>query len=240
MSLTTLQKGLEIVMLSALLTFQDHAEESRGGSSSSSSLPTGQQPTTPITPHTPRSPGSNPTAITTLSDPAPPPPPPKAAADIIAALQAKEKVRPSTLIRKNMYKMADIYLKRELNEIIVSDEGEIMDYAQHCCTLLSVRSLFPPAIPPSNTSPSQMQDDNLLFITLLSKSPSEVSKVVAIASATKREMYQISGDEIHQYVRYDEDDSAAGKRVKKVIRLDDGPSKPELVFRLSFSFEAEN
>ncbi len=98
------RKGLEIVILTALLTFSDANEAV----------------------HTPEGNGTPVLSRTTSVAPAgakdmPPPPPPKPAPKVgverIAELQA---------------------MKGEYNEIIISDEGTIADYAAYCNGLLQV------------------------------------------------------------------------------------------------------
>ncbi|KAF8478252.1 hypothetical protein JB92DRAFT_3048096 [Gautieria morchelliformis] len=133
---------------------------------------------------------------------APPSPPPKPDGwkeDQIAILQAKE--------------------QRDVNEVVIGEQGGVDEYVQHCVSLL--------------------KDDTLLFITLRSLAPSCVSKVVQVAEATKRQQYKDSGydddQELHQYVGMSFDEDAGkgkgkgkdkGKKGPRVINLDDNPTAP--------------
>ncbi|KAF8159634.1 hypothetical protein B0H34DRAFT_655404 [Crassisporium funariophilum] len=169
------RKGLEIVILTALLTFQD-ANEAH---------------------HTPdagvTSPTSNPlsrvssafigTAISPSNDLPPPPPPkpaPKTGLDRIAELQS---------------------IKGEYNEIIISDEGTIHEFAEYCNNLL--------------------KDDAMLFITVKSAEAEHVAKVLQVVEETKRIRYKAGlseDEELHQYVLYD---TQEGKKGPRRINLDD-------------------
>lgn len=104
------RKGLEIVILTTLLTFQDanEAAHTPRDEGSSSGLAMGIRRMT--------STASQPVIMT----PPPPPPPkpaPKTGIDRIAEMQAA---------------------RGEYNEIAVEDEGSIEDYAQYCLNLLEV------------------------------------------------------------------------------------------------------
>ena len=107
------RKGLEIVVLTALLTFQD-TNEAQHNSDHASLLPSSSSPLN-------RGPSPAPVARTLPSGDMPPRPPPKPApktgVDGIAEMQA---------------------MKGEYNEIIISDEGEVHDYAEYCNNLLQV------------------------------------------------------------------------------------------------------
>ncbi|KDR80558.1 hypothetical protein GALMADRAFT_61532 [Galerina marginata CBS 339.88] len=104
------RKGLEIVLLTALLTFQDanEAYHTPDGGSTPSSNPMSRAASAFV--------GSS-----SLSNDAAPPPPtppkpaPKTGMDRIAELQA---------------------IKGEYNEIVISDEGSIEDYGEYCNRLL--------------------------------------------------------------------------------------------------------
>lgn len=105
------RKGLEIVLLTALLTFQDANEAYHSPEAgSSSNNPLGRASSAVL--------GSkSPSAET---PPAPPPKPaPKTGIDRIAEMQA---------------------IKGEYNEIIVNAEGDIQEYAEYCNKLLQVRT----------------------------------------------------------------------------------------------------
>ena len=57
----------------------------------------------------------------------------------------------------------------------------------------------------------------MLWVVLKSYSPSNVSKVVAIAEEIKRAQYRRGDEELHQYVSYTE----AKRKVPRVIKLDE-------------------
>jgi len=103
------RKGLEIVVLTALLTFQDNNEAQRHPDPTPSLPPSSR----------PLSKSPSPARISrTLSDmpPAPPPKPaPRKGVDGIAEMQA---------------------MKGDYNEIIIGDEGDVHDYAEYCNNLL--------------------------------------------------------------------------------------------------------
>jgi len=104
---------LEIVLLTALLTFQDANEAHHSPEAGSSSTnPLGRASSAML--------GSkSPSAET---PPAPPPKPaPKTGIDRIAEMQA---------------------IKGEYNEIIVNAEGNIQEYAEYCNKLLQVRTAY--------------------------------------------------------------------------------------------------
>lgn len=102
---------------------------------------------------------------------APPPPPPRPAPktgiDRIAELQA---------------------MKGEYNEIIVSDEGDINDYAAYCNSLLQVR-LFSSSRR-IWSSIEVLQDDAMLFISVKSAEAEQVPKVLQVVEETKRIRYK--------------------------------------------------
>jgi hypothetical protein len=109
------RKGLEIVVLIALMTFQDaneahHTPEPSASTNNPIARAASSLVKTPAPP---------------LSDgPPPPPPPPKPAPrtglDRIAELQANQ---------------------GEYNEIVVSGEGSVPEYGEYCNTLLQVSNL---------------------------------------------------------------------------------------------------
>ena len=108
------RKGLEIVVLTALLTFQD-ANEAHRNPDSIIPPPTSNIPLSRIP-----SPAA-PIARTLLLGDVPPPPPPKPA--------------PRTGVERIIEMQA---IKGEYNEIIISDEGSVHDYAEYCNKLLQV------------------------------------------------------------------------------------------------------
>lgn len=105
------RKGLEIVVLTALLTFQDTNDAQRHPD---------QTPSLPP-PSIPANKSTSPARVVrTLSDMPPPPPPkpaPRTGVDGIAEMQA---------------------MKGDYNEIIISVEGDVHDYAEYCNNLLQV------------------------------------------------------------------------------------------------------
>ena len=108
------RKGLEIVVLTALLTFHDSNEAQRNPDSTPS-LPSSSSPLNKAP-----SPALGVARNISSGDMPPPPPPkpaPKTGVDRIAEMQA---------------------MKGEYNEIIISDEGDIHDYAEYCNNLLQV------------------------------------------------------------------------------------------------------
>ena len=125
------RKGLEIVILTALLSFQDSSDAYHGSRAegSSSSIPT----------------------LSTIrkspdNAPAPPPKPPqKTGLDRVVELQA---------------------IRTAVNEVTVVEECGVQDYAQYCANLL--------------------QDDAMLFITVISSASKEVPKVLQVVEETKR------------------------------------------------------
>lgn len=109
------RKGLEIVILTALLTFQDVNEGYHTPQGSGSS------PTPALSRNLSSTPGAS-APVSTSPGPAPPLPPPKPApktgVDMIAEMQTA----------------LGVY-----NEIIVEEDGHVDDYATYVCRLLEVR-----------------------------------------------------------------------------------------------------
>ncbi|KAJ7078862.1 hypothetical protein B0H15DRAFT_954281 [Mycena belliarum] len=99
------RKGLEIVILTALLTFQDANDLYHTPEASSNSIPRRGSETN----GTPASPG-----VSSAAPPLLPKPPKKLGIDRIAEMQA---------------------LRGQFNEVTVEDEGTIEDYAQYCANL---------------------------------------------------------------------------------------------------------
>ncbi|PPQ90776.1 hypothetical protein CVT25_010165 [Psilocybe cyanescens] len=168
------RKGLEIVILTSLLTFQD-ANEAVHNPESSVLAPSASLSTRSATIGSSASSGAAP------PPPPPPKPAPKTGIDRIAEIQA---------------------MKGEYNEIIISEEGNLQDYAEYCNTLL--------------------QDDAMLFITVKSSEAEHVAKVLQVVEETKRIRHKagLSEEELHQYVLYDTEDQKKGPRR---INLDDDP-----------------
>ncbi|EDR14637.1 uncharacterized protein LACBIDRAFT_305473 [Laccaria bicolor S238N-H82] len=105
------RKGLEIVILTALLTFQDANETLHTPEGSHESTPALSRKVSGVAP-VPHP------VVMTMDDRPPMPPPkpaPKTGIDRIAELQA---------------------IKGDYNEITIDDEGSVQDYAQYCSNLL--------------------------------------------------------------------------------------------------------
>ncbi|GJJ11351.1 hypothetical protein Clacol_005583 [Clathrus columnatus] len=109
------RKGLEIAILTSLLTFSDYSEQLKIKPSGNNLLP---QP--PVT--QPLSRSQPPTPSSSSSPPPPPPKPVGWGEDQIAILQAKE--------------------QRDVNEIVIGDVGVLDDYVRHCVSLLSDETLL--------------------------------------------------------------------------------------------------
>ena len=111
------RKGLEIVILTALLTFQDANETLHTPEGSHESTPALSRKVSAVA-------SVPPPVVSTMDDRPPLPPPrpaPKTGIDRIAELQA---------------------IKGDYNEITIDDEGSVQDYAQYCSNLLQVRFSF--------------------------------------------------------------------------------------------------
>jgi hypothetical protein len=107
------RKGLEIVVLTALMTFQD-ANEANRKPDSNPPLPISNIPLSP----SPVAPVVDTVSSDGMPPPTPPKPAPKTGVERIAEMQA---------IKEGEY-----------NEIIISDEGNVHDYAEFCNRLLQV------------------------------------------------------------------------------------------------------
>ncbi|EJD48273.1 hypothetical protein AURDEDRAFT_101921 [Auricularia subglabra TFB-10046 SS5] len=159
------RKGLEIVMLSSLLTFTDSSEEYHARSTGQTPMPS-----PPV--------ASSATANPAASAAPPPAVPPKSVRDRIVMAQAAQDLSP--------------------NEIVVTDEVDVNEYANYGCDLL--------------------QDNNLLYVVFRSGGPEEVPKVLAVAEAIKRLRHKAGIEQdLHLYPSYDE----APRKGPKIIRLDD-------------------
>ncbi|KAG2142921.1 uncharacterized protein EDB93DRAFT_1088609 [Suillus bovinus] len=159
------RKGLEIVILTALLTFQDASDTYHQSPNDNNATPA--VPTTSalkcFTETTARkmSGGSSP--------PVPPPKPAqKTGVERVAEIQASTG-------------------RGEVNEVLIVDECSFKDYARYCARML--------------------QDEAMLFISIRSSGPPQVSKVVQVVEETKRIRHKagnhIGHEELHQYVLYD-------------------------------------
>ncbi|KAF8433212.1 hypothetical protein L210DRAFT_3364930, partial [Boletus edulis BED1] len=174
------RKGLEIVILMALLTFQDASDTYHEHSTSTTAAPS-TSTTTPV-------------ASTTSASAAPPPPP-----------------KPDP--KKGSARIAELQLGRgQVNEVTVLEEGAITDYAKHCAQLL--------------------KDDAMLFISVRSSDPNQVSKVLRVVEETKRLRHKAGTSsksardpDLHQYVLYDTNEGVVPHKGPRIINLDDKDGK---------------
>ncbi|KZT64601.1 hypothetical protein DAEQUDRAFT_732458 [Daedalea quercina L-15889] len=177
------RKGLEILILTALLTFQDaneayHAPRTDDASSapSSTSNPLSSLLNLGIRREGADSPSSVPVA-TPAPPVLPPRPPPRTGVERIAEL----------------HMLRTLQGEGEANEMEVGDEGDVEDYAQFAQRLL--------------------QDEAMLFITVRSASAAEVPKVLRVVEETKRLRHKSGVEEqLHQYVSYDASSTTKGPR----------------------------
>ena len=114
------RKGLEIAIITALLTFQDFNESNPSEVATKSRKVSDSHaagvPTSTTTSNISSQTASSPIEL------APPPPPPKPAP------------------KKGIDRVAEIQAMRgEINEVVVEEEGVVSDYAQYCFNLLQVR-----------------------------------------------------------------------------------------------------
>jgi hypothetical protein len=125
------KKGLEIIILTALLTFQDASDVHHEPNATPAS-PTQAPATTP--PMFKALTDMSPWKSSDSSPPAPPVPPPKPAP------------------KKGVERIAELQRGRgEVNEVIVVEEGAIKDYAKYCSQLLQVVPYPPPPLRPLTT-----------------------------------------------------------------------------------------
>jgi hypothetical protein len=136
------RKGLEIVMLTALLSFQDSNEAHHAPPDSTTpSTPSIAAPLFGLVRKSSSQAALPPTPTPVMLVP----PPLLNGVDHIAELQAQQ---------------------GDYNEVTVSEEGIVVDYAQYCLNLL--------------------QDSAMLFITVRSSAPEHVPKVLQVVEETKR------------------------------------------------------
>lgn len=117
------RKGLEIAILTALLTFQDFNEPTAEATAKGAKV-SDTVGAAPSTNHAATTAANIPAYAAPVVELMPPPPPPKPApktgVDRIAEMHA---------------------LRGEVNEVVVEDEGVVPDYAQYCYYLLQVNSI---------------------------------------------------------------------------------------------------
>lgn len=115
------RKGLEIAILTALLTFQDFNEPTTPEATAKGAKVSDIVVPAPSTNHATTA--ANIPVIELMPPPPPPPrPAPKTGVDRVAEMHA---------------------LRGEVNEVVVEDEGVVPDYAQYCYNLLQVSFILP-------------------------------------------------------------------------------------------------
>ncbi|KAI0334629.1 hypothetical protein GY45DRAFT_1426956 [Cubamyces sp. BRFM 1775] len=192
------RKGLEIVILTALLTFQDLNE----------------------TYHTPRSdtsPSASPSESTATLAAA-------SSAGLVSRLGLSRQpssvaapppaVPPRPAPRTGIDRVAELHAIRiaqgegDANEIEVGEECGIDDYAQYAERLL--------------------QDEAMLFVTVRSATAAQVPKVLRVVEETKRLRHKsgvAEDEELFQYVIYDTRQGSPQRKGPKRINLDDPDPK---------------
>lgn len=211
------RKGLEVVLLAALLTFSDYTEGFRDPTNA-------VDPTTvKLTATTPPAGGNSSGASSGFRF---------GLGGGSASPPAAQAVPPPPRIQ---------FTSSDANEIMVTEEGTVPLYAEHCASVLAVSCilfLFPKRRGRCNLIISNpiSQDRDVLFIIIRSSAPEVVPRVFQIAQETKRlrhralEAADEEEEELYQYVTYDEPEQIENgkkKKPKKVIRLDDAPKPVE-------------
>ncbi|KAI0365180.1 hypothetical protein BV20DRAFT_954821 [Pilatotrama ljubarskyi] len=197
------RKGLEIVILTALLTFQDLNESyhtPRTEASPSLAASPSESSTTlaavPVTTGLAGRLGLSRQPSQVLSTPPPPAVPPKPAP------------------RTGVDRVAEIHAVRaaqgegDANEIEVEEECSVDDYAQYAERLLN--------------------DEAMLFVTVRSATAAQVPKVLRVVEETKRLRHKsgvAEDEELHQYVIYDTQQGSPKAKGPKRINLDDPDPK---------------
>ncbi|KAL6299531.1 hypothetical protein BKA93DRAFT_829811 [Sparassis latifolia] len=191
------RKGLEILILTALLTLHDTNEAYH--------TPSTDEPvsTTPLLPTaitgllgfgTRRTPSESRCAPANLSDSA------SASSEAAPALPPKPAPRTGVELIAEKHMLRSMQGVGEANEVEVDSEGAVEEYAAYAAGLL--------------------KDEAMLFITVRSASPAQVPRVLRVVEETKRLRHK-SGvadeEELHQYVVYD---TAPAKGLRR-INLDD-------------------
>ncbi|GJE90372.1 hypothetical protein PsYK624_065030 [Phanerochaete sordida] len=180
------RKGLEIVILTALLTFQDTNEAYHTPADPVSPVQAGGGLASLFGTRRASDPARQPLSRqpSEVDVAAPPPLPPKPAPKV------------------GVERIAEVHAIRaaqgegEVNEVLVEGEGVVEDYAKYAEGLL--------------------KDDAMLFVTLRATSASEVPKVLQVVEHTKRLRHKAGLDEeqeLHQYVVYDTDKPKGPKRI---------------------------
>ncbi|KAI1784685.1 hypothetical protein LXA43DRAFT_1121514 [Ganoderma leucocontextum] len=192
------RKGLEITILTALLTFSDLNEAHHAPIAIPATIPAAAPASAPV-PQT--------SVTTSLSATVPPPafiaanrPPPTDA--------EPPAVPPRPAPRTGVERVAEMHAVRnavgegDVNEVEVWEECDVIDYAQYAERLLN--------------------DEAMLFISIRSASQLQVPKVLKVVEETKRLRYKAGieeEEELHQYVIYETDKPQ--RKPPRRINLDD-------------------
>ncbi|TBU30078.1 hypothetical protein BD309DRAFT_990453 [Dichomitus squalens] len=198
------RKGLEIVILTALLTFSDLNEAAHSGS-----LPT----PTPVPASTPAAAAAPPVLSPTATSPSTS----IAAPNVLAAIGTAPRltstaapdgnaeapaVPPRPAPRTGVERVAEMHALRnalgegDVNEVSVWEECDVNDYAQYAEQLLN--------------------DEAMLFISIRSASQLQVPKVLKVVEETKRLRYKAGiaeEEELHQYVIYETEKRKGPRRI---------------------------
>ncbi|KAM5544437.1 hypothetical protein V8D89_002097 [Ganoderma adspersum] len=199
------RKGLEITILTALLTFSDLNEAHHAAS-------------IPIPTPVPAAPSASaplpPTSNTITSSPSLAVPPLAFTAASLPTSTDGEPpaVPPRPAPRTGVERVAEMHAVRnavgegDVNEVEVWEECDVMDYAQYAERLLN--------------------DEAMLFISIRSASQVQVPKVLKVVEETKRLRYKAGiaeEEELHQYVIYETDKPQ--RKPPRRINLDNPDSK---------------
>ncbi|KAI0955322.1 hypothetical protein AcW1_006938 [Taiwanofungus camphoratus] len=202
------RKGLEIAILTALLTFHDlsdaaHApraddvpppRRAAASASASTSAPATSLPAA----------ASGVSGLLGLGSKHPPAARPSGSAPALP---------PKPAPRTGVERIAELHALRtaqgagEANEVEVGGEGEVGAYAQYVAALL--------------------QDEAMLFVSVRAAAAADVPKVLRVVEETKRLRHKsgiAEDEELHQYVVYDSASDAARKGPRR-INLDDPCAK---------------
>lgn len=201
------RKGLEIVMLTALLTLHDtndasHAPRPNENAGTASGSPAALSGLLNLRTRRPSS--TDPTQATTrnasesslpgvsgaVPPPIPPRPPPRTGIERI----------------QELHMLRNLQGEGAANEIEVGEEGAAEDYAEHAFSLL--------------------KDEAMLMITISSASPAEVLKVLRVVEETKRLRHKAGMDDeeaLFQYVTYGS--MGPGRKGPRRINLNDPEPK---------------
>ncbi|KAI8974595.1 hypothetical protein BD414DRAFT_498155 [Trametes punicea] len=193
------RKGLEVVILTALLTFQDMNETYHSPRTDVSPSTTPSESTATLAAVSPTGLASRlglsrqPSKVLLSSPPEiPPKPAPRTGVERVAELHAIRTAQGEA----------------DANEVEVGEECDVQDYAQYAERLLN--------------------DEAMLFITIRSASAAQVPKVLRVVEETKRLRHKsglAEDEELYQYVIYDTRQGSTGRKGPKRINLDDPDPK---------------